>query len=89
MLASISNHLSRSCSHYKLEMNFSNISKTNIASVYIEPAVAIKVYDWWVPTYSKYVKQPTLKYIPDDKEETNYNQNGSDDDAWDFVINNF
>lgn len=61
-----------------------------MASAIYEPATSIKVYDWWVPTYSKYVKQgfqPKLEYLQDEKESGN-DFNGTDDDAWDFVINN-
>lgn len=92
ILYSIVNHLSRSCSHYRLEMHFSNISGSKIGSVVYEPASSIQVYDWWVPTYSKYVKQglqPDLEYVRDEKDLSDNNQHGTDDDAWDYVINNF
>lgn len=93
ILSAITNHLSRSCSHYRLEMQFSNISGAKVGSVVYEPATSIRAYDWWVPTYSKYVKQglqPTLEYVKDDKESNDNNPNEmDDDDAWDYVINNF
>lgn len=93
MLSSIVNLLSRSCSHYRLEMQFSNISGAKVGSVVYEPATSIKMYDWWHPTYSKYVKQglqPSLEFVPDEKESSDNNQNElDDDDAWDYVINNF
>lgn len=94
VLSSIANHLSRSCNHYRLEMQFSNISGTKLGSVVYEPASLIRVYDWWVPTYAQYVKQglqPSLEYLFDrkDSNDNNDNQNeADDDDAWDYVINN-
>lgn len=91
VLSSIANHLSRSCSHYRLELQFSNISGSKLASVVYEPAASIRVYDWWVPTYAKYVKQglqPSLEYLKDEKD--NNNQGQIVDDNWeDYVINQF
>lgn len=72
-------------------MNFTNVTGARIASVVYEPAASIKVYDWWVPTYAKYVRQgfqPSLEYLRDEKEHINELE-GTDDDAWDYVINNF
>lgn len=72
-------------------MHFTNVSGAKTASVAYEPATLIRVYDWWVPTYAKYVRQgfqPFLEYLHDEKESNN-DFNGTDDDAWDFVINNF
>lgn len=93
VLSSIVNPLSRSCNHYRLEMQFSNISGTKLGSVVYEPASSIRVYDWWVPTYAQYVKQglqPSLEYLCDKKDSNDNNQNDlEDDDAWDYVINNF
>lgn len=93
ILSSIVNHLTRSCSHYRLEMQFTNISGTKLGSVVYEPAASIRVYDWWLPTYAKYVRQgsqPSLEYVKDDKDANdNNNQNELDDDSWDYVINNF
>lgn len=92
LLASINNHLSRSCSHYRLEMNFKNVSGAKIASVVYEPAASITIYDWWAPTYAKYVKQgfqPSLEYLRDKKETIDEFDGLTDDDAWDFVLNNF
>lgn len=93
IISSIVNHLSRSCSHYRLELHFSNITGAKVGSVVYEPASSIRVYDWWIPTYAKYVKQglqPSLEYVNDEKESNDSNnQNGTDDDAWDYVINNF
>ncbi|XP_031617510.1 transmembrane protein 183 isoform X2 [Contarinia nasturtii] len=91
-IASIVNHLSRSCNHYRLEIQFNNISCAKVGSVVYEPASSIRVYDWWVPTYSKYVKQglqPSLEYVKDEKDSDDNNQNITDDDSWDYVINNF
>lgn len=74
-------------------MHFANVSGVKIGSVVYEPANQIRVYDWWVPIYSKYVKhgnQPSLEYVKDDKDtEIDNNLDGTDDDAWDYVINNF
>lgn len=93
IISSILNNLSRSCSHYRLEIQFSNITGAKVGSVVYEPASSIHVYDWWVPTYAKYVKQglqPALEYVKDEKDSNdNNNFNGTDDDAWDYVINNF
>lgn len=92
LLASINNHLSRSCSHYRLEMNFQDVSGARVASVAYEPAASVKFYDWWVPTYAKYVRQgsqPSLEYLRDEKKSTEEFHGMTDDDAWDFVLNNF
>lgn len=74
-------------------MQFSNISGTKLGSVVYEPAASIRVYDWWAPTYAKYVKQgsqPSLEYIKDEKNTNDNNdQDETDDDSWDYVINNF
>lgn len=72
-------------------MKFANASHQNVATIVYEPATSIRVYDWWTPTYSKYVKQgfqPNLEYLRDEKETTEYS-GATDDDAWDYVINNF
>lgn len=90
VLSSIANRLSRTCDHYRLDISFSNITGTKVASVVYEPATLIKVYDWWEPTYSKYVRQgiqPNLEYLRDEKPAPNDNS-GTDWDDWDFVINN-
>lgn len=92
LLASINNHLSRSCSHYRLEMNFKNVSGAKIASVIYEPAASVNIYDWWVPTYAKYVRQgfqPSLEYLRDEKEPPEEFVGMTDDDAWDYVLENF
>lgn len=76
-------------------MQFSSTSGTKLGSAVYEPAASIRVYDWWVPTYAKYVKQglqPSLEYLKDEKDTHNDNNNQNeldDDDAWDYVINNF
>lgn len=95
ILSSIANLLSRSCSHYRLEIQFSNITGAKVGSAVYEPASSIRVYDWWVPTYARHVKQglqPSLEYVKDEMDadaNDNSNQHGTDDDEWDYVINNF
>lgn len=73
-------------------MNFRNVSGARIASVVYEPAPSVKIYDWWVPTYAKYVRQgfqPSLEYLRDEKESSEEFNGMTDDDAWDYVLNNF
>lgn len=92
VLSSINSLLSRMCTHYRLEMKFSNISGTNLGSAVYEPAISIRVFDWWAPTYAKYVKQglqPAIEYLKDEKDSNDNNQHETDDDAWDYVINHF
>lgn len=89
-LSSIGYHLSRSCNHYRLEMKFAGTSRQTVGNVVYEPAIDIRVYDWWTPTYAKYVKQgvqPNLEYIRDDKDAIDDAPGMTDDDAWDYVIN--
>lgn len=91
VLSSIVNRLSRSCSHYRLEMQFSSISGAQVASAVYEPATSIRVYDWWTPTYAKYVSHGTesaLEYLRDATDANDNNQNDVDD-SWDNVIYNF
>lgn len=54
-LASIALRLSADCAHFRCALTFGSISKSIITSVCIEPANGVKVYDWWVPSYTKYV----------------------------------
>lgn len=91
VLSSIANHLSRSCSHYRLEMQFSSISGNIVGSVVYEPAISIRVYDWWTPTYAKYVSHGTESSMEYLRDETDLNDNNPDeiDDSWDNVIYNF
>lgn len=90
-LSTIGHHLSRSCNHYSLEMKFAGASHQIVGSIVYEPAIDIRVYDWWTPTYAKYVKQgvqPNLEYIRDHKDAVDDDGPGmTDDDAWDYVIN--
>lgn len=90
ILTSIGYHLSRSCNHYRLEIKFSGASRQIVGNIVYEPAIDIRVYDWWTPTYAKYVKQgvqPSLEYIRDDKDVIDNEPGMTDDDAWDYVIN--
>lgn len=91
VISSIVNRLSRSCSHYRLEMEFRNISGTKVGSVVYEPAISIRVYDWWTPTYAKYVSHGTESAVEYLRDETDLNDNNRDDvdDSWDNVIYNF
>lgn len=89
-LHSICHLLSRSCNHYRLEMKFAGASRQIVGSITYEPAKEIQVYDWWTPTYAKYVKQgvqPKLEYIRDEKDAPDDGPGMTDDDAWDFVMN--
>lgn len=72
-------------------MRFANASRQDVAMIAYEPTQEIRVYDWWTPTYAKYVKpgtKPDLEYLCDEK-DANDEPGITDDDAWDFVINQF
>lgn len=90
ILSSIGHHLTGSCNNYRLEMQFAGTSRHIVGNIVYEPAIDIRVYDWWTPTYAKYVKQgvqPNLEYIRDHNEAIDDEPGMTDDDAWDYVIN--
>lgn len=92
VISSIMNRLTRSCSHFRLEMQFANISGTIVGSVGYEPAISIRVYDWWTPDYAKHVSlgsESALEYLRDVVDLNDNNNQNDVDDSWDNVIYNF
>lgn len=85
-LASIALRLSRDCSHYKCELTFSNVSKMIIARICIEPALGVKVYDWWVPNYATHIHSNESQYqaqVPQGEQQvSNGNNSNNNDDPW-------
>lgn len=60
-------------------MTFASISKEIIASVCIESTIYVKVYDWWVPNYTKLVHAKSSKSVLQAESE----DSGADfDDPW-------
>lgn len=87
---SIGHHLTRTCNHYRLELKFANASRQPVASISYEPAVSVKVYDWWTPNYYKYVKQgfqDNLEFLDEDKDPAE--EIDTDDDLWNFNFAQF
>lgn len=85
MLTYIGHHLTRSCSHYRLELKFSSVTKQTIATTSYEPAVSVTVHDWWTPNYYKYVKQgfqDNVEFLKDEKDQPE--EIDTDDDLWNF-----
>lgn len=69
-------------------MKFTTATKQSIASISYDPIVSVTVYDWWMPSYYKYIKQdhqPNLEFLSDDREPPEEFE--PDDGLWNFDSN--